>query len=349
MKFSIFFAAALAGLAATQVASATVTIETVQVGNVGNIGELSGAGAGGYGSDRICGAVSYSYNIGKYEVTAAQYTEFLNKVAGVDTYNLYSTNMWSHTYGCKIERYTGGGTIAAPYQYRVAPDYANRPVNWVDFWDACRFANWLQNGQPTGAQGAGTTETGTYTLTVGGIDGNTITRNPGIQWAVTSEDEWYKAAYHKNDGATGNFWDYATGTDAVPSNILSNPLPDPGNSANYLGPSYETGTYTIGIPYYRTEVGDFENSASPYGTFDQSGNVWEWTETRIADIHRGLRGGSFYENIAVDLQAANRNDSDPSGGGYLSIGFRVVMVPEPASLELLGLSVLAMLIRRRER
>ena len=49
--------------------------------NPGNAGELSGAGAGGYGPNRVCGAVGYTYNIGKYEVTAGQYAAFLNAVA----------------------------------------------------------------------------------------------------------------------------------------------------------------------------------------------------------------------------------------------------------------------------
>ncbi|MDM8004619.1 MAG: hypothetical protein QUV05_00485, partial [Phycisphaerae bacterium] len=65
------------GLAAVPEPSTTVIIETVPVGNPGNVGELSGAGAGGYGEDRICGAVSYGYRIGKYEVTAGQYCAFL--------------------------------------------------------------------------------------------------------------------------------------------------------------------------------------------------------------------------------------------------------------------------------
>ncbi len=43
------------------------------------------------------------------------------------------------------------------------------PVNFVSFWDGLRFANWLHNGQPTGAQGNSTTEDGAYTLTAGGI------------------------------------------------------------------------------------------------------------------------------------------------------------------------------------
>ena len=41
-----------------------------------------------------------------------------------------------------------------------------------------------------------------------------------------------------------------------------------------LGDVYKR-QHTIGAPYWRTVVGEFENSESPYGTFDQSGNVNE--------------------------------------------------------------------------
>ena len=100
---------------------------------------------------------AYAYQIGKYEVTAGQYTEFLNAVADSDTYGLYSTLMGDIlNYGANIQR-----TGSSPnYSYSVAADWANRPVNYVSFWDAARFANWLHNGQPTGPQGPGTTEDG---------------------------------------------------------------------------------------------------------------------------------------------------------------------------------------------
>lgn len=179
---------------------AVVNIETVPVGNPGNAPDtqvMTTDGTSGYGS------VAYVYNIGKYEVTAGQYTAFLNAVAATDTHGLYNTYMWMHQYGCKIQRNGTSGT----YTYSVAPDYANRPVNYVSWGDAARFANWLHNGQPTGvAQGPGTTETGTYTLN-GAMTRSqlqAVNRNADWNWAITSEDEWYKAAYHKNDGVTGN-------------------------------------------------------------------------------------------------------------------------------------------------
>ncbi|MFN9971722.1 MAG: PEP-CTERM sorting domain-containing protein, partial [Phycisphaerae bacterium] len=79
------------------------------------------------------------------------------------------------------------------YTYATVSGRANNPVNFVSVWDATRFANWWHNGQPTGAQDNSTTEDGAYTLTAGGITANTVTRNAGWQWALTSENEWYRA------------------------------------------------------------------------------------------------------------------------------------------------------------
>ncbi len=320
---------------------AAVNIETVPVGNPGNPGELSGDGAGGSGPDRICGSVDYTYDIAKYEVTAGQYAGFLNAVAGTDTYGLYNTEMWSSAYGCKIERTGTSGS----YTYSVATDWANRPVNFVSYWDSCRFANWMHNGQPTGPQDADTTERGAYTLDgYNSPDGRTIQRNSGWNWAVTNEDEWYKAAYHKNDGVTANYFDYPTTSDSAPSNDLIDP--DLGNNATY----YDN-DYTIDAPYYRTEVGAHENSYSPYATFDQGGNVWEWNESVYdgpAHGSRGLRGGSFilYDNY---LLASDRYSRSTPTTETAHVGFRVVNVPEPTSMALLTLGCAGIFTRRRTR
>ncbi|NQU76950.1 MAG: SUMF1/EgtB/PvdO family nonheme iron enzyme [Planctomycetes bacterium] len=300
------------------------SLEFVPVGNPGNAGELSGWAAGGYGPNVIAGAVDYTFSMGKFEVTAGQYTEFLNAVAKTDTYGLYNTSMWSSTYGCKIERSGNSGS----YTYSVASDWANRPVNYVSWGDAARFANWLTKGQPAGEQGLATTEDGSYYLN--GVTSDialiAVTRKTvaqGGRYYIPSEDEWYKAAYHKNDGVTGNYFDYTTSSNSMPSNDLL--TPDGGNNANFY-----QGDYTIDGPYYRTEAGQFELSDSPYATFDQGGNVWEWTEAVLYGAFRGMRGGSFGYDDVNSLHAAGRDLNLPAYEDDY-IGFRVTAAPEPAS------------------
>ena len=342
--------AAAVCVALASAALAAVNIETVHVGNKNNAGELSGAGAGAIGPlalapDRVCGAVACEYSIGKHEVTAGQYTEFLNKVAATDPHGLYTTKMDTalNSWGCGINRSGSPGS----YTYAVAPDRANRPVNYVTWGDAARFANWLTNGQPAGVQDQTTTEDGSYFLN--GATSNdalmAVTRKANARYVIPSEDEWYKAAYYDPNKPGGvGYWDYPTRTDTLPSNdVLS---PDLGNNANFS----QSG-YTIGSPYYRTPVGEFENSASPYGTFDQGGNVWEWNEAIISSTCRGLRGGSWYYSVE-NLHAASRIDGSYDYGDLSTnedgnIGFRVVEVPEQATLSLLALGGLVALRRRR--
>ena len=242
-------------------------------------------------------------------------------MAATDTYGLYNTEMWNRASGCKIQRNGSSGS----YTYSVATDWANRPVNFVSYWDSCRFANWLHNGQPMGLQDASTTEHGAYALNgYNGEGGQTIGRDAGAKWAVTSEDEWYKAAYYKGGGINAGYWDYPTSSNTAPANQVLNP--DPGNSANYC----LNWTYTLNYPYCRTNVGEFENSASPYGTFDQCGNVWEWNEAVINGANRSIRGGSFDLTIASYQQGSFRNYTLPSSESW-SVGFRVCRVaPEPS-------------------
>ena len=334
------FVATLAALMLLMGTAQAVTIDLVPVGNPGNAGELSGAGAGGYGPDAIVGGVDYLYWIGKYEVTTGQYTEFLNAVADTDTYGLYSTEMWSNDRGCKIQRNGSSGS----YSYSVAGDRANRPVDFVSWGDAARFANWLHNGQPSGVQDNSTTEDGAYSLNGATSDSAlmAITRESDARYFIPTEKEWYKAAYHKNDGVTGNYFDYPTASDLVPSNDLL--TPDGGNNANF-----NDGGYTIGSPYYSTAVGEFENSASPYGTFDQGGNSEEWNETEIsAGSSRGLRGGHWYGGSSYNLRASVRYNVYPTYENCY-IGFRVASVPEPGSITLLLCGAVAAWIWWRRR
>ena len=295
------------------IAHAGFTMDMVTVGNAGNAGDT----ATGYGS------VAYAYQTGKYEVTAAQYTGFLNAVAATDIYGLCNSVMWTATEGCKIQQ----GGSSGSYTYTVASDYANRPVNGISWGDAARFANWMANGQPTGAENLSTTEDGSYYLNGANTDTAlmAVTRKANATWVIPSENEWYKAAYYEPAKAGGaGYWAYPTQSDSIPGRDMTEAA-TPGNNANHWGP----GPYPIDNGAYTTKVGEFEKSASPYGTFDQAGNVFEWNETAVTGTTRGVRGGGW--GSSDNMGAIDRNNDLPLTS-RLDFGFRMANVPAGAPL-----------------
>ncbi len=311
---------ALTALLLSASSAGAASFDWAVIGNTDNVADDTGYGA-----------VDYEYSIATTEVTNAQYVEFLNAVASTDTYGLYNSNMGGSTYYSGISRTGTSGS----YVYSANANWTNRPVVYVSWYDTHRFANWLHNGQLTGAQDASTTEDGAYTFS--GAT-SVSARNTGADYWLPSEDEWYKAAYYSPGGA---YYDYATGTDMQPDN--NPPENDMGNSANY-----NNSGYAVGSPYYSTEVGEYDNSGSPYGTYDQNGNVYEWNEALIGCI----RGGSWKKSV-LHLPASFRYTSyDPSSEDYV-IGFRVASsggtVPEPLSIGLVLLSLSGLVLRRARR
>ncbi len=331
--FKKFLIRSLAAVAAATLLANTaraVTIDTVPVRNPNNAADTR-HNTPGYG------AVNHVYNIGKYEVSAGQYRDFLNAVdpTGANSLGLYNSKMDDTQYGCQI---TWNGS---DYDFSGRPsgteaDWMNRPVNYVSFWDAARFANWLHNDQ-----GSGDTESGAYH----DIGNQTLFgRNPGARFFIPTEDEWYKAAYHdKSAGLAATYFNYPTSNDSEPGRDMSEAT-DPGNNANYR----DDRDFLIGSPYYRTEVGEFDLSDSPYGTFDQGGNLGEWNETVMVGSSRGIRGGGWYLDSDI-LHASYRGLHDSPTGEWGAVGFRVASVPEPGSITLLLCGLVTGLIWWRRR
>ena len=340
-KLPGFIVALISALAAMS-AAAQIMIETVPIGNVGNPNDATGLGS-----------VAYSYQIGKYEVPLNQYTAFLNAVGATDTYGLYNPLMGSFAQSLGIAR---SGT-AGSYTYSVIGS-GERPVTWVSWFDAARFVNWLENGQPTGAQDASTTERGAYTLD-GALSGVNFTRNANATYGLPTENEWYKAAYYQpadQGGDSDDYWLYPTRSNLQP-NSRNGSATDP-NSANYfyndgIPNGYNGGfainnstTYPTGNAL--TDVGAFSLASSYYGTFDQGGNVSEWNDTVIeAFAYRAYRGGSWFYGVG-NLRA----DSDLNGLApdqeRETLGFRIVVIPEPSAVGLMVLGA-ALLLGRRKR
>ena len=311
-----------------------VTIDTVTVGDAGNAANTNGLGA-----------VADVFAMGKYEVTIGQYTTFLNSVASVtsDSYvvNLWNTNMATDFNVAGISR-TGGGSEISPYSYSGIGS-SNRPIAYVSWFSAARFANWMNNGGTNGAS----TETGAYSLN--GATNGVILKNPGATWFIPSGDQWYKAAFYKGGGTNAGYWDYPTQSDTTPGNVVGG-ASNQANFTNALG-QYSVTQSTNYSPSqnYLTDVGAFSSSAGFYGTFDQGGNVMEWNDAVVDTNQRGVRGGA-YDYGSDHLQ------SDFTGGVSLNpvaefddVGFRVAVVPEPSTYALILMAGAGWLLWRRRK
>ena len=305
---------ALAIATSTIISAHAVTIDWVTVGDPGNAAD-----------NTTYGAVADSFLIGKYEVTIQQYTDFLNAAAKTDPYSLYNVNMLFNLNSAGISRTISSGS----FSYSVIDNggnSANRPITFVSWFDAARFANWMQNGQ-----GSGSTETGAYTLS-GATSGTAPAKNPGAVFYIPTENEWYKAAYYKGGGTSAGYWDYATRSDSLPGNTIGSGA----NQANYKRLNVysvtQSSTYSANQNYL-TDVGAFANSPSAYGTFDQNGNVSELNDlTGAAGSNRGLRGGDWFYG-APDLGASSSQLTSTSFEKE-NLGFRLaasVAVPEPST------------------
>ncbi|MEB2346775.1 MAG: SUMF1/EgtB/PvdO family nonheme iron enzyme [Deltaproteobacteria bacterium] len=302
----------VAGLGLLAAPASAVTIDWVLVGDAGNAPDTLSSNC----FSASCGAVADAFRISRYEVTNAQYAELLNAKAGSDPLALYSTDM--ATYG-GITRSGSPGS----YTYAVKAGWEDKPVNYVSFYDAMRFTNWLHNGQ-----GSGDTETGAYTL-LGGTatpsNGYTVTRNPGAIAFLPSENEWYKAAYY--DGLSATYFDYPAGTNTQTGCVAPGAAPNTANCDNAVGNV--------------TDVGAYAGSASPYGTFDQGGNVWEWNEQIVSGPRRGIRGGGWGYDAGYLAASYGGVGYPPYEDG--DVGFRVASpVPEPGTM-LLGMTVMTCL------
>lgn len=188
------------------------------------------------------GSVSYSYQIGKYAVTTTQYAEFLNAVASTDTYGAYNEQMATNLMeDCLLLAGCGRGEIdrigeSGSYLYLVKNGTGNRPITWVSWFNAARFANWMSNGKPSGAQNSTTTENGAYNVNnsngfILAVSVNTINPNTGLapKFRIPTQDEWYKAGYYSpNYGGigVGGYYLYANESDSSP-NITTDPTINP--------------------------------------------------------------------------------------------------------------------------
>ena len=276
------------------------TMEFVTIGNPNNAADTTG-------SPNPAGAVSYTYNIGKYEVSRDMITK-ANSAGGL---GITLLNMSSY----------GGNGV-------------NRPATGVSWYEAATYVNWLNTS--TGGTAAYKFVGGTFQLwssTDAGYNASNMFRNSLAKYWLPSSNEWYKAAYGNLNGTWNN---YATGSDSAPTSVAS------GTAANTAVYTPQSGPADItsagGLSPWGT-MGQGGNAWEWNETaYDGSNNT--------AGENRELRGG-YWGNVSTFLAASYRYDINPSSGNDgIGFRVASVPEPSAGLLVVLGLSGL-LLRRRK--
>lgn len=301
--------------------SNSFTIEFVDIGNAGNADDRAldntNDTPGDPNDDEYAspyGGVSYVYRMGATEVPQDWITQATN---------LGLTNV------------TGGAWSGL------------QPAANMSWFEAAAFVNWLNTS--TGHQAA-------YQLSTQGpiptmrlwssaeawqLGGQNLYRHKDTYYFLPSEDEWYKAAYHKNDGPSANYWDYGTGSNSIPIAVAS---------------GTEAGTAVYDQPHGGTAPAAVDNNGglSAYGTRGQHGNVEEWIESAFDGLNNdALENRTFRDGLwglpELEVRSSFRNVRPPLNSDNPAVGFRVASVPEPSSALLMIGPGLMLLSQERRR
>jgi formylglycine-generating enzyme required for sulfatase activity len=149
--------------------STTITMDFVNIGSAGNLADNTG-----YGS------VGYSFRIGTYEVSVAQWLP-VNTAAVIG-----DTGTWA----------------------------GSQPVADISWNNAAMYCNWLTSGSAYTGYYTITGSGDTAVASTNALSHAAYAAANGTTYFLPTEDEWYKAAYYS---ATGVYYDYPTGSDTAPT------------------------------------------------------------------------------------------------------------------------------------
>lgn len=309
-------------------------IDFVTIGAVGNRG-YDGYDPYGFVTGR--GSVSYEYRIGRYEITAGQWAEFLRAA---------------------LLRSDAIPWVTQPTVwpgFNPPPERQMNGVGGITWREAAIFCNWLQNGKSLdrAAFMSGAYDVSTFGATPDGVITDQAEHSPGARYWIPTHAEWLKASFYdprrvNTDGTLGGWWRYSITSDSPP--VYGPPGGFPGGSPFNQANS----GFSLGGQEYQIPLGAYSEVAqSPWGLLDTAGGTSEWLE----DVFTGNLGfrSRFYKGSAWHSS---------TGGGVLDsawsigatypdtwedqLGFRIASaVPTPGDLTVA--CVLGTMLLRRSR
>lgn len=322
-------------LAATALAAVDPNsgIDFVTIGAVNNPAWTGG------GSNNNRGSVGYVYNIGKFEVTTAQWAEFMNAALDRPADDRIPAVQYPSIWGATaVPPANAGGR-----RYVVQPGRENIPVGGITWRTAAVYANWLHNSKGTNREAflSGAYDVSTFGVGPNGVGfTDQLTRSPGARYWIPSLDEWMKAAHYdpnkpNADGTIGGWWQYPNATDTPLLYAPPHQFTQDGreSQANAIWDSFGW----PGFDPFQVPLGAYTDVVSPWGLYDVAGGTSEWTETPLyftGDVYPRFRitDGSAWASAAsgtTDSAGSRWSAYGPAYAGY-DAGLRIASsVPAP--------------------
>jgi formylglycine-generating enzyme required for sulfatase activity len=266
-------------------------MEFVTIGNPNNTADTTG-------TPNPAGRVTYTYDIGKFEVSE----DMINK--------------FNASQSLQITKDTRGTA---------------KPATSVSWNEAARFVNWLNTS--TGNQAAYKFTTSgvndnidLWTSGDAGYDVNNKYRNSLAKYVLPSYNEWYKAAYYNPTNST--YYDYANGSDTAPMAVASGTTAGTAVYGGQLGPADVDQAGGLS-PYSVMGLG-----GNVYEWDESSGDL----ANSSGSSSRGFRGGDWLDDSSFLSSSSRADFSNPSlelnGVGFrvASLPSSAAAVPEPSMM-----------------
>lgn len=314
-------------------------IDFVTVGAAGNAPWTGGGSANGRGQ------VNYQYRIGKYEVTTAQWAEFMNAAFDRPAGDAIPWVQTPFIWGASGTTPNNSANPNARH-WTVPAGNEMRATGGISWRTAAIYCNWLCNGKATNREAflTGAYDVSTF-ASIGGRYLDQLAHTPGAAYYIPTWDEWIKAAHYdpsksNPDGTTGGYWTYSNSSD---SPLIAGP-PDIG-TANY--------GFTSPSPY-SIMLGSY-NVQSPWGLYDAAGFTGEWTEEALYGVPGDPPTDRLYEGSQWGFEAVFADMVRSPGGGDFPglsgswVGFRIASIPSPAVWSVVAGFLIHSTLRRRRR